>query len=158
MCCSLWFSSSSAFGQGISFVSAQRKLVGLHLVKPPHHHHTHTLYLRGRGRSCCVFPCARRPWEVMRRFVVFIFSLLLFSHLPFLGTRPRDYRARMDLAEPGVGDFVLLETVSEDKFMENLQLRFQKDRVYVCSCVFCCFGRPDSTVTHRPSLAMSLSR
>lgn len=36
----------------------------------------------------------------------------------------------MDLSEPGVGDFVLLETVSEDAFMKNLQDRFNKDRIY----------------------------
>jgi len=38
----------------------------------------------------------------------------------------------MDLSEPGVGDFVLLETVSEDAFMKNLEERFLKDRIYVC--------------------------
>jgi len=36
----------------------------------------------------------------------------------------------MDLSEPGVGDFVLLETVSEDAFMDNLEKRFNKDRIY----------------------------
>jgi len=37
----------------------------------------------------------------------------------------------MDLSEPGVGDFVLLDTISEEAFMKNLELRFQKDRIYV---------------------------
>jgi myosin-1 len=36
----------------------------------------------------------------------------------------------MDLSEPGVGDFVLLETVSEEAFMKNLEERFKKDRIY----------------------------
>ena len=37
----------------------------------------------------------------------------------------------MDLAEPGVGDFVLLHEVSEKAFMDNLEKRFAKDRIYV---------------------------
>jgi myosin I len=37
----------------------------------------------------------------------------------------------MDLAEPGVGDFVLLSEVSEAAFMDNLEKRFSKDRIYV---------------------------
>ena len=42
----------------------------------------------------------------------------------------------MDLSEPGVGDFVLLDTVSEDAFMKNLELRFTKDRIYVSIITF----------------------
>ena len=37
----------------------------------------------------------------------------------------------MNLAEPGVGDFVLLNEVSEKAFMENLEKRFSKERIYV---------------------------
>lgn len=32
----------------------------------------------------------------------------------------------------GVYDFVLLETVSEGAFYENLKLRFLQDNIYVC--------------------------
>lgn len=39
----------------------------------------------------------------------------------------------MDLSEPGLGDFVLLGQITEEAFMENLQLRFAKDRIYVRS-------------------------
>jgi len=37
----------------------------------------------------------------------------------------------MNLSEPGIGDFVLLDKVDEDSFMDNLEKRFMKDRVYV---------------------------
>jgi len=37
----------------------------------------------------------------------------------------------MDLNEPGVGDFVLLDSVDEETFMKNLEERFLKDRIYV---------------------------
>jgi len=37
----------------------------------------------------------------------------------------------MNLSEPGVGDFVLLNEVSENAFMDNLEKRFAKDRIYV---------------------------
>lgn len=37
----------------------------------------------------------------------------------------------MNLSEPGVGDFILLEDVNEESFLENLRLRFEKDRIYV---------------------------
>lgn len=37
----------------------------------------------------------------------------------------------MNLSEPGVGDFVLLNEVSENAFMDNLEKRFAKERIYV---------------------------
>eukprot|EP00118_Oscarella_pearsei_P025055 m.307394 g.307394 ORF g.307394 m.307394 type:complete len:1004 (+) comp42235_c0_seq1:121-3132(+) len=38
--------------------------------------------------------------------------------------------AYLESPEFGVGDFILLETVNEDKFMDNLKLRFEKDKIY----------------------------
>jgi myosin-1 len=38
--------------------------------------------------------------------------------------------AFLESAEFGVGDFILLEQVTEEAFLANLKLRFQKDRIY----------------------------
>ena len=37
----------------------------------------------------------------------------------------------MNLSEPGLGDFILMEDITEENFMENLKTRFEKDRIYV---------------------------
>jgi len=37
----------------------------------------------------------------------------------------------MNLSEPGLGDFVLLDKITEKAFMENLEERFNNDRIYV---------------------------
>lgn len=38
--------------------------------------------------------------------------------------------AEQESLEYGKGDFVLLDEITKDAFMENLKLRFQKERIY----------------------------
>jgi len=53
---------------------------------------------------------------------------------------------QMNLSEPGVGDFILLNDVAEESFMENLEKRFLKNRIYVRDTLFSTttLGRIDS--------------
>jgi myosin heavy subunit len=37
----------------------------------------------------------------------------------------------MDVTEPGVADCVLLQEISNEALLKNIQERFQKDRIYV---------------------------
>lgn len=37
----------------------------------------------------------------------------------------------------GVSDAVLLEAVTEDAFLDNLEKRFQRQQIYVSLCVVC---------------------
>ena len=77
---------------------------------------------------------AWQPESLVEKILVRNLSFLLpifFPLSPFLPSFVESQSRAMDLSEPGVGDFVLLDTISEEAFMKNLELRFQKDRIYV---------------------------